>query len=862
MKSPARFLVSAVCLEVVLFGLLRAPWVSATLLVPFTRLQADVVQWYGGGHPLAVSVTLSCSGADVLALACGAILAYPAPWRRRLTGSAGALACIVPLNLVRIGTLSMVGTRAPWFSLLHLYVWPAVLVAVTALYFFVWIQRPWAAADSPRRMWMPSGALRRFAVASGGLLVVFGLAAPWIMSSAAVATAGGWIARAAAAVLGGLGLQASATGNALSTSRGAFLVTPACIATPLIPVYLAGVLTAPMPRPARGLGLLAAIPLFVALGVLRLLALALPPVVATSPVFVAHAFYQLLAFVVLVAGAAYWQAAGTRIRIDPFRAIVRRAVPAGLIALAFSVAAGSVYVEALLASARAIHAHLPWMLTTLVAPGDGQGALHVLPVYQASLWLALAWIALPRGRWTRLPAGLLVLFVSQLVVLAALGGMHAAFALDVPVLLIRAWAVALPPLLVLLLVPLPGSGRPGHGGRRAHAGGAATVSVPGPEAERVGYRRFWHEVGDTFPDLGGAASTRYYFDNEVRLLEQYLPDLNGLRLLKTDLWDEAKNTRILQWAASRGARPIGIDISRPILDQARGQFDGEPPDAVQADVRALPFADGSMDAIYSMGTIEHFDESAEAARELWRVLRPGGRAIIGVPNRHDPFLRPLFVSLLSAVGWYGYGYERSFSRRALRTLIEGARFRVIDETAILFIPGWLRMLDLACHCWCRPLSRLTAAAIQPFVWVDRHLPRVRRHGYLLATVVERPIDPAPADEGTEQVVDAFGCDPGALRSRDRLAQLFAAVIEDLGLHPVQSPIWHVFPRTGGLTGLVMLAESHLACHTYPERGTATFNLYCCRTRPVWPWQARLGEQLGASRVTVRTLRRGDRAPSD
>jgi S-adenosylmethionine/arginine decarboxylase-like enzyme len=53
----------------------------------------------------------------------------------------------------------------------------------------------------------------------------------------------------------------------------------------------------------------------------------------------------------------------------------------------------------------------------------------------------------------------------------------------------------------------------------------------------------------------------------------------------------------------------------------------------------------------------------------------------------------------------------------------------------------------------------------------------------------------------------------------------------------------------------MLTESHLACHTYPEFGVATFNLYCCRERPSWPWDERLREMLGASAVSVRRVRR-------
>lgn len=254
------------------------------------------------------------------------------------------------------------------------------------------------------------------------------------------------------------------------------------------------------------------------------------------------------------------------------------------------------------------------------------------------------------------------------------------------------------------------------------------------------YRRFWARVGERFPDLGGAASTRYYATNEQRLFEEHLPPLAGLRILKTDLWDEARNTRILAWAAARGARAFGVDISEPTLVLAKAAFAREslPLRAAAADVRALPFADASFDAIYSMGTIEHFDETEQAVREMARVLKPGGQAIVGVPNRHDPFLRPLLATVMQALGLYAYGYEKSYSRRSLRTMLERAGLEVGAETAILFIPGGLRILDLACHAWCRPLSVFTGALVRPFVWLDRHVPAVRRHGYLLATVVTKP----------------------------------------------------------------------------------------------------------------------------
>jgi SAM-dependent methyltransferase len=254
------------------------------------------------------------------------------------------------------------------------------------------------------------------------------------------------------------------------------------------------------------------------------------------------------------------------------------------------------------------------------------------------------------------------------------------------------------------------------------------------------YRRFWADLGEGFPDLGGAASTRYYADNERRLLTDHLPPLKGLRLFKTDLWDEARNTRILAWAGEQGARVYGIDISEPTVIRARAAFEHKPNGchSTVADLRELPFHDASFDAIYSMGTIEHFGETQRAIEEMARVLKPGGRAIVGVPNRYDPFLRPVFVAALHAMGLYAYGYERSYSRRALRKMLERAGFEVVAETAILFVPGWLRMLDLACHAWCRPLATVTGALVWPFAFLDRHWPAVRRHGYLLATIVVKP----------------------------------------------------------------------------------------------------------------------------
>lgn len=109
--------------------------------------------------------------------------------------------------------------------------------------------------------------------------------------------------------------------------------------------------------------------------------------------------------------------------------------------------------------------------------------------------------------------------------------------------------------------------------------------------------------------------------------------------------------------------------------------------------------------------------------------------------------------------------------------------------------------------------------------------------------------------GLEWLVDATGCRPFALTSVGTLRSLFDRIISELDLHPVHDPQFHVFPPPGGVTGFVVLSESHLACHTYPEHGVITLNLYCCRPRPEWPWELRLTEVLGASDVVVRKVAR-------
>jgi len=118
------------------------------------------------------------------------------------------------------------------------------------------------------------------------------------------------------------------------------------------------------------------------------------------------------------------------------------------------------------------------------------------------------------------------------------------------------------------------------------------------------------------------------------------------------------------------------------------------------------------------------------------------------------------------------------------------------------------------------------------------------------------VSAAPAlGAGAEWIVEARGCDPARLRSVDVLRELFDRVVRELALHPVAEAQWHEFDGAGGVTGLLMLSESHLTVHTFPEHASACVNLFCCRPREAWDWSTGLRESLGAEAVDVRVLER-------
>lgn len=252
-------------------------------------------------------------------------------------------------------------------------------------------------------------------------------------------------------------------------------------------------------------------------------------------------------------------------------------------------------------------------------------------------------------------------------------------------------------------------------------------------------RRFWNQAAEKIGPYHKAPSTKIYFDQEKRLINSFCCPLEGKTLLKTDLWNEAKNTQILKWVKGEKAQVYGLDISDLVVSQAIESVGKDSPGLflMVSDLRLLPFPENCFDYIYSMGTIEHVPDYELALQEMFRVLKQGGTAIIGVPNKFDVFLRPLQVSFLQKVGLYPFGYEECFSKREMIQILGRANFKVVAQSSLLCLPGILRILDLFFYHHFRPVVKITEILLKPFELLYDRFEFFRHYGYLIAFVVEK-----------------------------------------------------------------------------------------------------------------------------
>jgi exosortase H (IPTLxxWG-CTERM-specific) len=148
----ARF---SVLLVVLYFAVAWQP-VNDAVIVPFTaaiaRVSAGVLNLLGEGVTVsgteirsprfAVNIENGCNGVETALLFGSAVLAFPAPWKRRLAGLGLGFLAIQAINLVRVVSLFWIGAHRPaLFSASHTVLWQSAVVLCGVLLFLFWASR-------------------------------------------------------------------------------------------------------------------------------------------------------------------------------------------------------------------------------------------------------------------------------------------------------------------------------------------------------------------------------------------------------------------------------------------------------------------------------------------------------------------------------------------------------------------------------------------------------------------------------------------------------------------------------------------------------------------------------------------------
>ncbi len=148
-------------------------------------------------------------------------------------------------------------------------------------------------------------------------------------------------------------------------------------------------------------------------------------------------------------------------------------------------------------------------------------------------------------------------------------------------------------------------------------------------------RSWWDADADAYQAEHGA------FLGEIDLV--WCPE--GLREADAGLLGEVAGRRVLEvgcgaaagarWLAAQGAEVVAVDLSAGMLRHAvlGALHSGVPVPLVQCDAMALPFTAGAFDtACTAFGAVPFVDDSARVMREVFRVLRPGGRWVFSVTH--------------------------------------------------------------------------------------------------------------------------------------------------------------------------------------------------------------------------------------
>ena len=109
--------------------------------------------------------------------------------------------------------------------------------------------------------------------------------------------------------------------------------------------------------------------------------------------------------------------------------------------------------------------------------------------------------------------------------------------------------------------------------------------------------------------------------------------------------------------------------------------------------------------------------------------------------------------------------------------------------------------------------------------------------------------------GHHALLDVYGCDAETLNDLSRLKRIFLDTANALKCTIVDEVFHRFSPQ--GVSGVVVIAESHLSIHTWPERGYAAIDLYTCGDpTQIDRMPGILQEALGAERYEFKRVPRG------